>query len=199
MKKYILLAAVMLSTATLTAQDFDKIDKSPLDIAYYPANAAKRQFAKTEEAKLAATPKIRVLYSRPALNGRQLFRSTDDRKAGITKYGESWRLGANESTELLLLQDAFIGGKLIKAGRYAIMVVPTEKEWTFHIYNENDAWGSYSHKPEMDIVKVAAPVSMLDENVENLSIALYSPNQDNTVHLKAAWGTYQVELPIELQ
>jgi hypothetical protein len=51
----------------------------------------------------------------------------------------------------------------------------------------------------MDLVKVAVPVNMLDENVENLSIALYSPNKNNTVHLKAAWGTYQVELPIELQ
>jgi hypothetical protein len=199
MKKYILLVAVIFSTTTLTAQEFVKIDKSPLDMVYFPANASQRQFAKTEEAKLAATPKIRVLYSRPALNGRQIFRSTDDRKAGITKYGESWRLGANESTEILLFQDATIGGKLIEAGRYSIMVVPTEKEWTFHIYNEIDAWGSYSHKPEMDLVKVAVPVNMLDENVENLSIALYSPNKNNTVHLKAAWGTYQVELPIELQ
>ncbi len=193
-----MLMALLLGGGSLMAQDFVKMDKSPMDAAFYPAQAAMRQFAKTDEAKMALEPKIRVLYSRPYLNGRTIFRSTDDREDGITKYGESWRLGANESTELLLMQDAKIGDRMLKAGRYSIVVTPTADKWTFHINEENDGWGNYSHKPSMDLVTVSVPVTMADESLENLSIALYSPEKNNVVHLKTGWGNYRAELPIEL-
>jgi hypothetical protein len=194
MKKYILLLAAVLSTSSLFAQDFVKTDNSPMDAAFFPADAAKRAFREGVSA-----PKIRVLYSRPSLKGRNIFTTEDKKKEGITVYGASWRLGANESTELLLMQDAMIGEKLIKAGRYSVVVTPTENEWTFHINSENDGWGNYSHKPEMDVVTVSVPVTMSEESLENLSITLYSPNNDNTVHLKTGWGTYRTELPIVLK
>jgi len=199
MKKYILLLAVILSTSSLFAQDFDKTNNSPMDAAFFPAQAPKRQFAKTEEAKMAMEPKIRVLYSRPSLKGRNIFTTEDKKEDGITVYGKSWRLGANESTELLLMQDAMTGRKLVKAGRYSVVVTPTEKEWTFHINSENDGWGNYSHKPEMDLVTVSVPVTMSEESIENLSIALYSPNNDKVVHLKTGWGKFRTELPIVLK
>jgi len=132
-----------------------------------------------------------VLYGRPALNGREVF-------PGITKYGEAWRVGANESTELLLMKDATIGGKMIPAGRYSIVITPTEKLWTIHINSENDGWGNYGHKPELDIITTSVPVTAETESVENLSMALYSPNDDNVVHLKIGWGLYRVEMPITM-
>lgn len=199
MKKILLLLAIALISSNLYAQDFVDPDKSPMDAAFFPSQAAKRQFAKTEEQKMALEPQIRVLYSRPSLNGRSIFRTTDNRKDGITKLGESWRVGANESTELLLLKDAMIGGKLIKAGRYSIVITPSENEWTVHINSENDGWGNYSHKPELDLVTVTIPVTKDSKSLEQLSIALYSPKNDNTVHLKIGWGTYRAELPIVLQ
>jgi hypothetical protein len=194
MKKHILLLAVILSTSSLFAQNFEKIDESPMDASFFPAEAAKRSFTEGVTA-----PMIRVLYSRPSLKDRNIFTTEDKKKDGISVYGESWRLGANESTELLLMQNAIIGGKPIKAGRYSIVVTPSEKEWTFHINSENDGWGSYSHQPEMDLVTLSVPVSMATDNLEQLSIALYAPKNDNTVHLKVGWGTYRVEMPITLQ
>jgi hypothetical protein len=194
MKKHILLLAVILSTSSLFAQNFEKIDESPMDATFFPAEAAKRSFTEGVTA-----PMIRVLYSRPSLKDRNIFTTEDKKKDGITVYGESWRLGANESTELLLMQNAIIGGKPIKAGRYSIVVTPSEKEWTFHINSENDGWGSYSHQSEMDLVTLSVPVSMATDNLEQLSIALYAPKNDNTVHLKIGWGTYRVEMPITLQ
>lgn len=194
MKKYILLLAVILSTSSLYAQDFVDVDKSPMDAAFFPADAAKRAFRKG-----VTEPKIRVLYSRPSLKDRKIFTTEDNKKDGITVYGKSWRLGANESTELMLMQDAMIGDKLVKAGRYSIVVTPTEKEWTFHINSENDGWGNYSHKPELDVVTVSVPVTMDSESLEQLSITMYSPNKDNTVHLKTGWGKYRTELPIVLK
>lgn len=185
MKNIFLLAIAVLFSTTADAQKFDKMDKSPMDAAFFPADAAKRAFKKSAE------PQIRVLYGRPALNGREVF-------PGITKYGEAWRVGANESTELLLMKDATIGGKMIPAGRYSIVITPTEKLWTIHINSENDGWGNYSHKPELDIITTAVPVTAETESVENLSMALYSPNDDNVVHLKIGWGLYRVEMPITM-
>jgi hypothetical protein len=197
MKKIILLAAVMALTFTAGAQDFAKMDKSPMDAAYYPADAPKRAFAKSEEQKAALQPQIRVLYGRPSLNDRAIFRDNDDRNAGITKYGEKWRIGANESTELLLMRNVSIGGKTLMAGRYTMVVVPTADEWTIHINSENDGWGNFSHNAEMDLLTTTIPVSSEDESLENLSMTMYSP-ADNVVHLKIGWGTYRAELPIKL-
>jgi len=198
MKKYILLAAIAVFRMTTVAQEFNDVDKSPMDAAYFPAQAAKRQFAKTDEQRMAMEPQIRVLYSRPSLKGREIFRESDNRKEGITKYGESWRLGANESTELLLMNDAMIGGKKVEAGRYTIVVTPMKDKWMIHINSENDGWGNYSHKPEMDVVTTTVPVTMDSDSLENLGITLYSPNDDNTVHLKMGWGKYRAEMPIVL-
>ncbi len=185
MKKILLLAVAVIFTTTAQAQKFDKIDKSPLDAAFFPAGAAKRQFNKGPE------PLVRVLYSRPALNGRSLFKD-------ITKYGEVWRVGANESTEIMLYKDATIGGKLVKAGRYSLVITPTDGTWKVHINSENDGWGNYSHKPELDVVTTSIPVTQETEVVENLSIALYSPSDNNVVHLKIGWDVYRAELPITM-
>ncbi len=199
MIKTILLSTLILMSCMVSAQEFDPMDKSVMDAAFYPAGAAKRQFAKSDEQRMALEPQIRILYSRPALKDRNIFRSTEDRKDGITQYGKSWRLGANESTELLLMKDAMIGGKMVKAGRYSIVVTPMEKEWMIHINSENDGWGNYSHKPEMDVVTTTIPVTMDSNSLENLSITLYAPNDDNTIHMKMGWGTYRAEMPIVLQ
>ncbi len=199
MRNILLAIAATAITFTATAQDFDKVDKSPMDAAYYPANATKRAFAKTDEQKAALQPQIRVLYGRPSLNGREVFRSSDDRNAGITKYGDKWRIGANESTEIMLMQNAVIGGKNLMAGRYTMVVVPQENEWTVHINSENDGWGNFSHNAALDVVTTTIPVTRVDESLENLSMALYAPNEDNVVHLKMGWGTYRAELPITVE
>ena len=197
MKKIILAAAAMAMTFTATAQDFVKVDKSPMDAAYFPAQAPKRAFAKTDEQKAALQPQIRVLYGRPSMNDRAIFTATDVKDSGITKYGEKWRLGANESTEIMLMRDAMIGGKELKAGRYTMVVVPQENEWTVHINSENDGWGNFSHNAEMDLATVKIAVSMEEESLENLSMTMFSPSED-IVHLKMGWGKYRAELPIAL-
>ncbi|ALM20698.1 asparagine synthetase B [Nonlabens sp. MIC269] len=193
MKTKILLMAFLMGAGSLFAQELDdKLDKSPMDATFYPAEAAKRAFRKGVTA-----PKVRVLYSRPALKGREIFKKEKEDK-GITMYGQAWRLGANESTELLLMQDAMIGGKKIAAGRYTIVVTPHEDYWVFHINSENDGWGNYGHKPELDLVTVKVPVKNVENSLEHLTIALYSPNEDNVIHLKVGWGTYRTEMPITL-
>ncbi|HRQ50042.1 MAG TPA: DUF2911 domain-containing protein, partial [Agriterribacter sp.] len=62
------------------------LDKSPLDIVYYPPEYPKLKMI----GKMPSPPVFRVIYSRPQKNGRKIFGS-------VVKYGEHWRLGANEA------------------------------------------------------------------------------------------------------
>jgi len=184
------MAFLMLISLNVNAQKFDKMDKSPMDRAYYPANSAKRTFAKSDEAKKELEPQIRVTYSRPAKKGREVF-------GKLLKFGKAWRVGANESTEILFENDVTFGGTAIKAGRYSIIIIPTENEWTLKLNTELDGWGNYGYDESKDIASVSVPVTESDKVIENLSISLYKAS-DATVHLKIGWDTTVAEFPINL-
>lgn len=174
------------------AQKFEKMDKSPMDRAYYPSNAPKRAFIKGgEDKKAAAEPKIRVAYSRPSKNGREIF-------GKLLKFGEPWRIGANESTEILFLQDVQFGGTDIKAGRYSLIAIPEANQWTLKLNTGLDGWGNYGYEPSKDIASITAPTQKSGETIENLSIALYEA-KPGTVHMKIGWDDTMAEFPIMMK
>lgn len=188
MKKLLFIIAIIVTASTVNAQEFKKMDKSPMDRAYYPDGAPHRAFKKTEAEKTALEPQIRVTYSRPAKKDRVIF-------GELLKFGEAWRVGANESTEILFNNDVTFGGKNIKAGRYTIIVIPTATEWTLKLNTILDGWGNYGYDASKDVASVTVPVTKSDKVIENLSIALYEASK-NTVHLKIGWDTTIAEFPI---
>jgi hypothetical protein len=86
-----------------------------MDMAYFPHNFA---YDRKEGEKAI----IRVVYSRPAVDGRELY-------GKLVPYGEPWRTGANEASEIKFYLDIELAGKKVKAGTYSLFTVPTEKEW----------------------------------------------------------------------
>lgn len=192
MKKLLILSSIALATISMSfGQEFKDLDKSPLDVAYYPANATKRVFAKTDEEKKALEPKIRVVYSRPQKKGRVIF-------GNLVEYGADWRLGANECTEIHFMTDVKFGGKTVKAGRYLMMVTPSEKEWKVTLNSITDQWGIYAIDSKFDIASVTVPVQKSEEEIEELSIALYEKSK-NVVHIKIGWDNTVVEVPVTLK
>lgn len=191
MKNVIIVLVFALIGTTVNAQKFVKLDKSPMDRAYYPADAPHRTFKKDDAKKKELVPQIRVTYSRPAKKGRTIFGS-------LLKFGEAWRVGANESTEILFVNDVMFGGKESKAGRYSVIIIPTEKEWTLKLNSELDGWGNYGYDPSKNIASMTVPVIESKKEIENLSIALYEASA-NTVHLKIGWDTTIAEFPITLK
>ncbi len=161
-------AFVMLFSVNSQAQKFAKLDKSPLDIAYFRTNRN-------------AAPIAKVIYSRPQLNGRAL--------ATLAPNGKVWRTGANEASEIKFYKDSKFGGKDVKAGTYALYTIPGEKEWTIILSSDTDVWGAYNYKESNDVLRVKAPVTQ-GESIEAFSIAF-----DNT-NMFLAWGTTRVAVPI---
>ncbi|UBM59859.1 DUF2911 domain-containing protein [Marinilongibacter aquaticus] len=189
MKKLLLFGFALLAFAA-QAQDFAPVDKSVMDIAYFPKDAHRAQLAKNVEEKEKLSPRLRVMYSRPMMNGRKIF-------GELVKYGEPWRLGANESTELILYTPVKIGEDVLSAGRYTLYCTPGQDEWTLHVNPNTDKWGVYGFDFSRDVAHVSGKVQKVDKAIEALSIVMYEA-ADRMVHLKVGWENSVVEFPIEL-
>jgi len=184
MKRLSLIAVFAMFTFAAKAQEpkFAPVDASPADIVYYPLNAAK--------AKVAATPSIKVVYSRPTKKGREIF-------GVLEQYGKIWRVGANECTEVKFFKRARIGGKSIKAGSYSLFAIPEKDKWTLILNKQTDRWGAFTYDEKKDVIRVDVPVKTLDKPIESFSVTF--TDQPNGANMVMAWDKTLVELPIEIK
>lgn len=174
----------------VSAQDFAGLDQSIMDLVYYPAGAHRAGFAKTADEKAALMPRIRIVYSRPLVKGRTIFGS-------LVKYGEPWRMGANESTEVTFYTPVKIGESVLAPGRYTLYCLPTADTWTLKVHPNLDGWGSFGYDASKDLATVTAKVSKSAENIEALSMTMYKA-ASGAVHLKVGWADSIAEFPITL-
>ena len=186
MKKFSLLAIILLAALSMNAQEvkFAPLDASPVDIAYFPNKAVK--FKKTD----TPSPSIKVIYSRPAAKGRVIF-------GDLIKYGEIWRVGANENTEIKFYKPATINGVAVPAGSYSLFAIPEKDKWTIIINKELDMWGAYAYDESKDLVKITVPVKTVTTPIELLSIAFTS--KDAITNLVIGWDKTTVEVPITIK
>ncbi len=161
---------MMLLSFNANAQEFSKLDKSPMDAASFPSDYK-------DSNKL-----IKVVYSRPQLKGRSLEK--------LAPNGKVWRTGANEAVEITLYKDMTIGGKAVKAGTYTMATIPGEKEWTIIINSDLNAWGSYFYNEANDVARVTVPVTEGKESLEAFSIIF---DDKGIMHL--GWGNLRVAVP----
>ncbi len=183
--KKIFLAAVFtfVLSGAVVAQKLRAVDKSPMDMAYYPDHFA--HYRKGEDKAM-----IRVTYSRPPKNTREVF-------GKLVPYNKVWRTGANEAPEIKFYKDVELAGKKVKAGTYSLFTIPGEKEWTIILNSDLDYWGAYSYQDKNDVLRVTAPVSSLSDNVENFTIQFESKGGNNGV-MKLAWDKTVVAVPFTL-
>jgi hypothetical protein len=175
-----------LSVAAVAQSKFPPMDKSPMDVSYYPANYPVLKIQDRVTEPLAA----RVVYSRPQKNGRVVF-------GELVEYGQVWRLGANEATEIEFFKDVKIGGKKLKKGRYTLYALVNQDKWTFIFNNDTDTWGSFKYDQKKDVLRADAPVQKNTEILEALAITFEKTN-GTTFNLVAAWDDLVVKLPISL-
>ena len=71
---------------------------------------------------------VTLEYSRPSAKGRTVF-------GELVPYDKIWRTGANASTKITLIESAYIDGKSIKPGTYALYTIPGKEAWTIIIHS----------------------------------------------------------------
>jgi len=187
---FFLFSFLCLSVAAANAQMFSGLDKSPMDMAYYPNDYAHdRKFAKEKIGTDKAM--IRATYCRPGKKDREIFGTK------LVPYGKVWRLGADEATEIKFYQDVMVGGKKIPAGTYSVYAIPTEKDWTMIFNSDLDQWGAYSYNEALDVARVTVPVQKMDTPVENFSIR-FAKQDANTALMNMGWDKTMVAVPITI-
>ncbi|HRO46865.1 DUF2911 domain-containing protein [Agriterribacter sp.] len=160
------------------------LDKSPLDIAYYPPEYPKLKMI----GKAASLPVFRVIYSRPQKNGRKIFGS-------VVKYGEHWRLGANEATEIEIFGPVIIQQTKVPPGRYVLYCIPQPAEWTLILNSDLYSWGLIIDAAK-DIFKFTVPTIPVPNPIEAFTIET-GENEEGAL-LWIGWDDTKVVLPMQL-
>ena len=169
----LLFALLMAIGSSVNAQEFRKLDKSPMDIAAFPSSYKE------------ANKQMKVIYSRPQLKGRELSK--------LAPNGEVWRTGANEAPELVLYKDFNLNGTKIKAGSYSLLTIPGEKEWTIILNSDLNTWGSYYYNNKNDVARITVPTTYVSDSLEAFSIVLDS--EDGNIIMHIGWDTLRVAVP----
>jgi hypothetical protein len=179
-----LLALLQFVFISLLAQtgNLPPLDKSPMDMSYYPANYPVLKI----QDKITEPLVARVVYSRPQKAGRTIF-------GGLVKYGEVWRLGANEATEMEFFKNVKIGGKKINKGRYTVYAITNEKTWTIIINKETDTWGAFKYDPKKDAARKEVTVQKTDTVLESLAMAFEKTSTG--FNLVIGWDNVKAAVP----
>ena len=131
---------------------------------------------------------IKITYGRPHKRGRNIF-------GDLLPYGEVWRTGANEATEITITGTVKIGGQQIKPGTYTLFSIPNKDNWTIILNSELGQWGAYNYNSKMDVVRFEAPVSATEEVYEPFTIEFQQKAQ--SAELVMMWDQTKVTIPIE--
>ncbi|MFV1884009.1 MAG: DUF2911 domain-containing protein [Balneola sp.] len=131
---------------------------------------------------------IKVVYGQPYRNGRTIF-------GDFESYGDVWRTGANEATEITITEPILMGGEVVEAGTYALFSIPNKDEWTVILNNDLGQWGAFTYTEDRDYVRFNVPVINLDTPVEAFSIEFSEVNYSLTT-MTMTWDLVKVEIPI---
>lgn len=158
-----------------------------------PAELAHRAspFDSTEVTLDAGT--FKVCYSRPQMRGRTIF-------GGLEKFGEPWRLGANEATAIYIPAAAAIGEVDVEPGWYTLYAIPGEEAWEIVVNSATQRWGIQidDEVRESDLGAITVPVEPTDAPVEVLTLTLErtSPTEATLV---TEWEETRVSVPIRVR
>ena len=176
LKTALIFIAFILLGVQGNTQDFKNLDKSPHDIAYYRVNKI-------------SPPIIKALYGRPQKNGREVF-------GDLIPYGEVWRVGANEATEIRFYKDVTLGDKTVKSGTYVLYAIPGEIEWTLILSSNLDVWGTNDYKEKYDVARTKAKVTIA-EPLEAFSIGF--KDKKKYIRMTLGWDTTRITVPIVVE
>ena len=170
--KYSLIAAAVLSSAALWAQDL-------------PQMSPKTTF----EQRIGLTD-AKLTYSRPSARGRDIF-------SEIVPPGEHWRLGANTKTLLTLSSEVNFTSGALPAGTYSLSLFPNDGEWVLVINKDLEGWGIYEYVEKNDALRVSAPVEFGSMKTESLLLA-WDNIQTNSADLIVSWGDRMARFPMKV-
>lgn len=183
------LALALIVPLALTAQDLHPSRRpSPLGIA----------------RTMLGDAYVRVIYGRPYKRGRSNVFGTKAAGA-LVPYGERWRTGANEATEITVTRDVLIGGKKLAAGTYSLSTTPGADTWSLHFNSRLglDGLGIFANNTftpvdlaPTDVLVVSAPATQLPEDKEVDQLTFDFEKTASGADMVMRWIRVEVRVPV---
>ena len=135
---------------------------------------------------------IKVVYCQPYKKGRMIFGTKED--GALQPFGEYWRLGANEATEITISKAINFAGSPLPAGTYRMYAVPGATTWKVGLNSELGKWGAMEPDYTKDVLKVEVPAGNAPSETEQFTINL--TKSDDGVNMDFVWDKTSVRVPI---
>ncbi|MFU8861592.1 MAG: DUF2911 domain-containing protein [Cyclonatronaceae bacterium] len=167
------LTLILLLALPALAQDAPQVRMSPVTIASTTVNGTY----------------IKVVYGQPQKRDRVVF-------GELVPYGQVWRTGANEATEITFTDDVEIAGETVPAGVYSVFSIPGEEEWTIILNSSLGQWGT-RYNQDNNVFSAAFPSEKMDVSWEAFTIRFES--EENVARLNMMWDDTKVVVPITVK
>lgn len=131
---------------------------------------------------------VELSYSRPSVKGRKVF-------GDLVPYGKVWRTGANAPTVITFGDEVIIGGKKVPAGKYGLVTIPGESEWTVIISKSTEISSPGAYKEADDVVRFKAKAEQMPFPVETFTI-LFGDITATSMHTVIIWDKTMISFPI---
>jgi hypothetical protein len=149
---------------------------------------------------------VRIVYSRPYQRGRDNIFGTAESGA-LVPFGEAWRTGANEATEISVTRDVVFGSETLPAGTYSIYSVPGAESWSIHFNSALGMTGTMrsdeeseemvaAYDPAEDVLVVEAATAPLSEVVDQFTILF--EETDTGADMVWRWIDTEIRVPVRL-
>ncbi|MEO6315342.1 MAG: DUF2911 domain-containing protein [Chitinophagaceae bacterium] len=167
MKSFLMFATVCMVSLTACAQN----TKSPV----------------TETSGTSAGgATIYIRYNAPSVRGRTIGKDLEPMP------GKVWRTGADSATAFEINKDVKIGGKVLKAGRYALFTIADGDNWTIIFNNDVHKWGAFSYKESEDVIRVNVTATKAASFAEKFKITVGKAGKVDLL-----WGDSDVSFKVD--
>ena len=158
---------------------------------YFPPRAPKRSRKKSQLAtvtQVVGSAKIDIVYRRPVARGRELF-------GKLVPYGRIWTPSADSAALFSTSTDLDVNGSTLRAGRYAVWMIPDSTNWTVVFSSAQPAFHLHLPQKTDEVLRVSA-TSHQAEHMETLGFYFPMVDADSAV-LNMHWGRTVVPVRIK--
>ncbi len=175
--RLLLAAFALLAAPALLAQDAPQIQFPSAS----PPATLKQRVGLTD---------VEISYSRPSVKGRKIF-------GELLPYGEIWRTGANQATQITFSTPVKLNGTALEAGTYELFSIPSADEWTVIVHKPMSQWGSYAYDAKNDVTRLKVKPVTLPSPIETFTFQI-GDLRDESATIYFAWERVRVPLKLEV-
>ncbi len=147
---------------------------------------------------------VRVVYNRPYKRDRNNIFGTKESGA-LVPFGERWRTGANEATEITVTRDVLVAGQKLPAGTYSVSTTPGADTWKVHFNSKLglSGLGTFANNAFTpvdlaltDVLVVSPPATQLPADKEVDQLTFEFEKTGGGADLVLRWIRTEVRVPI---